>query len=342
MLRKRQVFRVLENLCLLNGTSGDESRVREYIINEIRNYCDYSVDALGSVIALKKGKKIPDKKVMISAHMDEVGFIITYITDDGYLKFSPVGGIDSRVVIDRVVDVNGTKGVIGAKAVHLLSADEKKSAPSFDKMCIDIGAKNKEDAEKYVSLGDYAYFVSDYSEFGDGFVKAKALDDRIGCMLMIELIKSELEYDTYFCFNVQEEVGLRGSQCTAFSVQSDVSVVLESTTAADLDGVTGGNKCCVLGDGPVVSFMDGRTVYDRELFNVAFETAKEKNIKIQTKTAIAGGNDAGAIQSAGKGSKVMAVSLPCRYIHSGSSVVKLSDIDETRKLIFALLDKIYD
>ena len=128
------MFRVLENLCLLNGTSGDESRVREYIINEIRNYCDYSVDALGSVIALKKGKKIPDKKVMISAHMDEVGFIITYITEDGYLKFSPVGGIDPRVVIDRVVDINGTKGVIGAKAVHLLSADEKKSAPSFDKM----------------------------------------------------------------------------------------------------------------------------------------------------------------------------------------------------------------
>lgn len=336
------MFRVLENLCLLNGTSGDESRVREYIINEIRNYCDYSVDALGSVIALKKGKKIPDKKVMISAHMDEVGFIITYITEDGYLKFSPVGGIDPRVVIDRVVDINGTKGVIGAKAVHLLSSDEKKSAPSFDKMYIDIGAKNKEDAEKYVSLGDYAYFVSDYQEFGDGFVKAKALDDRIGCMLMIELIKSELEYDTCFCFNVQEEVGLRGSQCTAFSVQSDISIVLESTTAADLDGVTGGNKCCVLGDGPVVSFMDGRTVYDRELFNLAFETAKEKNIKVQTKTAIAGGNDAGAIQSAGKGSKVIAVSLPCRYIHSGSSVVKLSDIDETRKLISALLDKIYD
>lgn len=336
------MFRVLENLCLLNGTSGDESRVREYIINEIRNYCDYSVDALGSVIALKKGKKIPDKKVMISAHMDEVGFIITYITEDGYLKFSPVGGIDPRVVIDRVVDINGTKGVIGAKAVHLLSSDEKKSAPSFDKMYIDIGAKNKEDAEKYVSLGDYAYFVSDYQEFGDGFVKAKALDDRIGCMLMIELIKSELEYDTCFCFNVQEEVGLRGSQCTAFSVQSDISIVLESTTATDLDGVTGGNKCCVLGDGPVVSFMDGRTVYDRELFNLAFETAKEKNIKVQTKTAIAGGNDAGAIQSAGKGSKVIAVSLPCRYIHSGSSVVKLSDIDETRKLISALLDKIYD
>lgn len=333
---------MLKNLCLLNGASGDESAVRDFIINEIKDYCDYSVDALGSVIAFKKCMKTPDKKVMISAHMDEVGFIITSITDDGYLKFSPVGGIDPRVVIDRVVNINGINGVIGAKAVHLLSADEKKTAPKFESLCIDIGAKSKEDAEKYISLGDYAYFESDYNEFGNGFVKAKALDDRIGCLLMIELIKSNLEYDTYFCFNVQEEVGLRGSQCTAFTVQSDISIVFEATTAADLDGVTGGNRCCVLGNGPVVSFMDGRTIYDKKLFDLAFETAKENNIKIQTKTTIAGGNDAGAIQSAGKGSRVMAVSLPCRYIHSGSSVVKLSDIDETKKLISDVLKKIYD
>jgi len=333
---------MLKNLCLLNGTSGDESEVRNFIINEIKDYCEYSVDALGSVIAYKKGAEAPNKKVMLSAHMDEVGFVITYITDDGYLKFNSVGGIDPRVVIDRVVNINGIKGVIGAKAVHLLSDEEKKTALTFDKLCIDIGAGSRDEAEKYVSLGDYAYFVSDYYEFGNGFVKAKALDDRIGCMLLIELIKSDLKYDTYFCFNVQEEVGLRGSTCTAFSVQSDISIVFEATTAADLDGVRGGERCCVLGSGPVVSFMDGRTVYDKKLFDFAFETAKENNIKIQTKTAIAGGNDAGAIQSAGKGSRVMAVSLPCRYIHSGASVVKLSDIEETRKLVNALLNKIYD
>lgn len=333
---------MLDKLCLLNGASGDEGQVREFIVNEIKDFCDYKIDALGSITAFKKGRKIPDKKVMLCAHMDEVGFIVTYITDDGYLKLSPVGGIDPRVVIDRVVSINGVKGVIGAKAVHLLSADEKNTALTFDKMYIDIGAKSREDAEKYVSLGDYAYFVSDYYEFGNGFVKAKALDDRIGCMLLIELIKSDLEYDTYFCFNVQEEIGLRGSACTAYSVQSDISVVFEATTAADLDGVSGGERCCVLGDGPVVSFMDGRTVYDRGLCELAFKTAAENNIKIQTKTAVAGGNDAGAIQSAGIGSRVMAVSLPCRYIHSGSSVVKLSDIEETRKLINALLDKIYD
>jgi len=333
---------MLENLCLLNGTSGDEAAVREYIIKEISDYCSCFVDALGSIIAFKKGKNVPDKKVMFSAHMDEVGFIVTHITDEGYLKFQPVGGIDPRVVLDREVSINKIKGVIGAKAVHLLSAEEKDTAVGFDKLYIDIGAENKEDAEKYVSLGDYAYFVSDYYEFGSGFVKAKALDDRIGCMLLIELIKKDLPFDTYFCFNVQEEVGLRGAACTAYAVQSDVSVVLEATTAADLDGVRGGSRCCVLGSGPVVSFMDGRTVYDKKLFELAFQTAKEQNIKIQTKTAVAGGNDAGAIQCAGKGSKVMAVSVPCRYIHSGAGVVSLSDIDETRKLLEALLNNIYD
>ena len=333
---------MLKDLCLINGTSGDESAVRDYIINEIKDHCEYEIDALGSIIAFKKGKNAPAKKVMLCAHMDEVGFIITYITEDGYLKFSPVGGIDPRVVIDRVVEINGIRGVIGSKAVHLLSADERKTAPDFSKLCIDIGVTSKEEAEKYVSLGDFAYFVSDYREFGNGFVKAKSLDDRIGCMLMIELIKTDLEYDTYFCFNVQEEVGLRGAACTSYKVQSDISVILESTTAADLCGVTGGERCCVLGEGPVVSYMDRRTVYDKALYDLAFETAKENGIKIQTKTAVAGGNDAGAVQTSGRGSRVIAVSLPCRYIHSGSSVVKLSDIDETRNLLKVLLPKLYD
>lgn len=333
---------MLKDLCLLNGTSGREDAVRNYIIEKIKDKCEYSVDALGSVIAFKKGKKAPDKKVLVAAHTDEVGFIITDITDDGYLRFAPVGGIDAAVVLGRRVDINGIKGVVGAKAVHLLSDDEKKNEPAFDKLAIDIGAADKAEAEKAVSLGDCAYFASDYCEFGDGFIKSKALDDRIGCMLMIELINSDLEYDTYFCFNVQEEVGLRGSGCSAYAVKPDVAVILESTTAADIDGVTGGDKCCVLGKGPVVSFMDGRTIYDKQIFDFAFEVAKENNIKIQTKTKIAGGNDAGAIQKSGAGCRVAAVSLPCRYIHSGSSVVKIGDIEETRRFLPLFLSKLYD
>lgn len=333
---------MLKDLCLLNGTSGREEAVRNYIIEKIKDKCEYSVDVLGSVIAFKKGKKAPDKKVLVAAHTDEVGFIITDITDDGYLRFAPVGGIDAAVVLGRRVDINGIKGVVGAKAVHLLSDDEKKNEPAFDKLAIDIGAADKAEAEKAVSLGDCAYFASDYCEFGDGFIKSKALDDRSGCMLMIELINSDLEYDTYFCFNVQEEVGLRGSGCSAYAVKPDVAVILESTTAADIDGVTGGDKCCVLGKGPVVSFMDGRTIYDKQIFDLAFEVAKENNLKIQTKTKIAGGNDAGAIQKSGAGCRVAAVSLPCRYIHSGSSVVKIGDIEETRRFLPLFLNKLYD
>jgi len=333
---------MLKDLCLLNGTSGREDAVRNYIIEKIKDKCEYSVDALGSVIAFKKGRKAPDKKVLVAAHTDEVGFIITDITDDGYLRFAPVGGIDAAVVLGRRVDINGIKGVVGAKAVHLLSDDEKKNEPAFDKLAIDIGVADKAEAENAVSLGDCAYFASDYCEFGDGFIKSKALDDRIGCMLMIELINSDLEYDTYFCFNVQEEVGLRGSGCSAYAVKPDVAVILESTTAADIDGVTGGDKCCVLGKGPVVSFMDGRTIYDKQIFDLAFEVGKENNIKIQTKTKIAGGNDAGAIQKSGAGCRVAAVSLPCRYIHSGSSVVKIGDIEETRRFLPLFLSKLYD
>lgn len=333
---------MLKELCLLNGTSGDERAVREYIIEKIRGKCDYKVDALGSVVAFKKGKKTPDKKVMLCAHMDEVGFIITHITDEGYLKFSPVGGIDAEVVLTRRLRINGKTGVVGAKAVHLMSSDEKESVPKFSDFLIDIGAENKAEAEKYVQPGDYAYFISDYCEFGDGFVKAKALDDRIGCMLLIELIYSDLEYDTYFCFNVQEEVGLRGAACTSYSVKPDIAVVLESTTAADIEGVSGAERCCILGNGPVISYMDGRTVYDRELYQKAVRLAENNGIKAQTKTKIAGGNDAGAVQTSAGGCRVAAVSLPCRYIHTGASVVKKSDIEETRKFLKVFLTALYD
>lgn len=329
---------MLKELCQLNGTSGNENKVREYITKNIN--ADYIIDNLGSVIASVGEDRICNN-VSINAHMDEVGFIITGITDDGYLRFSPVGGIDPRVCLDRVIETeNGIRGVIGDKAFHLLSSDEKSKCPDFDKLLIDIGATSKEQTEEVVSLGDYAYFVSDYVEFGDGFLKAKALDDRIGCMLMMDLINEEIE-GTY-CFNVQEEVGLRGAKCTAESTRPDIALVLEATTAADLDGVTGADRVCVLGNGPVVSFMDGRTIYDKELYNLAMTTAKEKGIPVQTKTAIAGGNDAGAIQTASGGTRVLAISLPTRYIHSGASVVKKSDIEATKLLIKELLPKLYD
>lgn len=338
-----ELFELLKKLCLTDAVSGNECGVRHVIENEIKGYCAFRTDPLGNLIVEKKGNKTPVKKVMLAAHMDEVGLIITGITDQGYLRFAPVGGIDPRVLYGTVVTVSGkVNGVVGGKAVHHLSASETEKAPGFDEMLIDIGAFNKEDASQYVKPGDFAAFHSDFYSFGDDYIKGKALDDRIGCALMIQLLKTELEYDTSFCFNVQEEIGLRGSRVSAFSVAPDIALVLEATTAADLNGVEGDKRVCVLGQGPVVSFMDSHTIYDRALFHLAFETAQEMQIPCQTKTAIAGGNDAGAIHLSGSGVRTLAISLPCRYIHTPSCVVMKKDIEATEKLISALLDKLYD
>lgn len=335
---------MLKTLCDLNGTSGNEAEVRAYILEQIKPYCTTcTVDAMGSVIAFKKGKRTPEKRVMLSAHMDEVGFIITGATEEGYLQFAPVGGINPTVVLGRRLALeNGGFGMVGTVPIHLLHEDAGEKVPSFDELLIDVGAADKQTAEAIAPVGSFAYFSEPYIAFGDGKICAKALDDRIGCMLMIQLLQSELEADTWFCFQVQEEVGLRGAACTGSRVRPDRVLVLEATTAADLDGVTGDKRVCVLGDGPVVSFMDGATIYDRALYRLARETADDNGIPNQTKTAIAGGNDAGALQRAGQGSAALAVSLPCRYIHSGASVVQQSDIDATRALLAALLPKLYD
>lgn len=335
---------MLKELCLINGVSGDESAVREYIIGKVKDLCEYRVDNLGNLICFKKGKKAPAKKLMIAAHMDEVGFIVTSVRSDGTLSFGTVGGVDASVVIGRQVRV-GKKllcGVVGSTAVHNLSKEQREKAPKTEDLYIDIGAADRADAEKYVSLGDCVYFDSEYAEFGDGHIKSKAIDDRAGCAVMIRLMQQELKYDTYFVFNVQEEIGLRGSTVSAFSVQPDIAVVLEATTAADIDGVSGAKKVCSLGGGPVVSFMDRSTVYDKELYRLAFDIAAEENIPCQTKTMIAGGNDSGAIHISGRGVRTLAVSVPCRYLHSPSCVIDSKDLEDTYRLVESLMKKVGD
>lgn len=336
------MIKELEKLCLLDSVSGNEGSVRDYIICAIKDKCEYSVDPMGNVIAFVKGRRSSDKKLMISAHMDEVGFIITYINDDGTLSFSPVGGVDARVVFGRKLRISsGIYGVVGGKALHNLSEDEKGKAPSFDKMVIDIGVSSKEEAQRLVSLGDYACFVSEFTQLGDDKIKCKAIDDRAGCAIMLRLIDEGVEFDTYFTFVVQEEVGLRGAACAAFSVNPDYAIVLESTTAADIPSASGADRVCELTKGPVVSFMDNRTMYDRQLYRLAFDLASENNIPCQTKTRVAGGNDAGAIQSACGGVKVCAVSLPCRYLHSESCVISKQDFENSYKLTKLLSDRIF-
>lgn len=333
---------LLRELCLIDGVSGDEAAVREYIIEKIKDVCTYNIDPLGSIICFKKGRKAPEKKLMICAHMDEVGFIVTSVRDDGTLTFGEVGGIDASVAIGRPVRVGKDRicGVIGSTAVHNLSKEEREKTPLMSGLYIDIGAVDKAEAEKIVNLGDCVYFDSDFIDLGGNRVKSKAIDDRAGCAIMIKLLHEELEYDAYFVFNVQEEIGLRGSGASAFSVAPDFAVVLEATTAADIDGVNGAKKVCSLGEGPVVSFMDRSTVYDKELYSLAFEIAGNEKLPCQTKTMIAGGNDAGAIHISGRGVRTLAVSVPCRYLHSASCVIEMSDLDNSYKLVKKLAARI--
>lgn len=333
------MFDRLKEICTLDGTSGDESAVREYIRKNI-TADEVTVDALGNLIVFKKGRKTPKNKVMLAAHMDEVGFMVTDITDDGFLRFGAVGGIDPRVVLGRGVRfANGTLGVVGTKATHQQSADERKKAPDFDDMYIDIGAATKTDAEKFVSRGDTACFDSDFFAFGDGYIKGKAIDDRAGCLVMMDMINSELEYDMWFAFTVQEEVGTRGAKAASFTVAPDIAIVLETTTACDIAGVSGDKRVCVLGEGCVISYMDRSTVYDRQLYQLAFDTAKELGVPAQTKTVVAGGNDSGAIHVSRGGVRTCALSVPCRYLHSPSCVIKQSDHDAVKALAFAMAER---
>lgn len=325
---------MLKTLCELNGTSGREEAVREFLIAHLPKDASYTVDALGNLIVEKRGANRAKNKVMLASHMDEVGLIITYITEDGFLRFACVGGIDSRALFGKAVKVGeqGVSGVIGGKAVHQLTKDEKNTVPEAENLLIDIGARTKAEAESLVSLGDNAYFDSEYIEFGDGFIKSKAIDDRAGNLIMLEMLQSDLPYDMTFCFTVQEEIGTRGAAAVTDTVAPDYAIVLESTTASDLPDVSGYRQVCKTGGGAVVGFMDRGTVYDKSLYDLAFRLAKENDIPCQTKTMVAGGNDASAIHKAAGGVKTVAVSVPCRYIHSASCVAKKEDIDSVARL----------
>ena len=322
-------------LCALPGVSSREDAVRDYIRKEIAPYADtIRVDAVGNLIAEKKGTSPGKKTLMLTAHMDEVGLMVHTVTDEGYLKFSTVGGIDRRVLVGKrvLLGPKAVPGVIGLKAYHLTSAEEEKKVPKLKDFYIDIGAKDEEDAKAWVRPGDVAVFDSDVLTFGNGFLKAKAIDDRAGCGVMVELMKRQLPMDCTFVFTVQEEVGTRGAFGAAFSVRPDIALVLEGTTAADLPDMPAHQRVCAPGKGPVVPYMDGGTVYDRALFQLLRRLAEENGIPWQTKEYISGGTDAKAIQRSRDGVRVAAISAAVRYLHTPSSVAALADLDNILRL----------
>lgn len=335
---------LLKQLCLQDGISGDEGSVRDLIISQIKDYADITVDPLGSIIAFCKGEQTPKNKVLVSAHMDEVGMIVTYINADGTLKCDCVGGVDPKVVYGKRVRVGRDKilGVIAGTAIHNVPKADRSKAVPFDKLVIDIGCESRQEAEKLVRQGDSVCFVSDFTRFGDGFVKCKAIDDRAGCAIMIQLIKDRPKFDTYFTFVVQEEIGLRGATAASYTVAPDFAFVLEATTASDIPESENEKKVCELGKGAVVSYMDRHTIYDKEMYSLAFETAKENSVPVQTKSVIAGGNDAGAIHLSRGGVRTTAISLPCRYLHSPSCVINERDMQSAYDLVKLLLNRTYN
>ena len=325
----------LETLCCLSGVSGREDEVRDYILERVMPFADEILtDAMGNLMVFKKGDCTPEKKILLAAHMDEVGLIVTDITDEGFLRFGTAGGLDRRILPSKPVFVGEARvpGVIGGKAVHMSDAEERKSLPELEDMYIDIGAKDRDAAAACVFLGDIVCFDDTVIRFGNGYLKAKAIDDRVGCATMVQLIESRLPCDCWFAFTVQEEVGARGAMTAVRSIEPDVALILEGTTAADIPGVSGAARICRQGEGVVIPFMDRGTIYDRELYALLTQLADENDIPWQTKTRIAGGTDGSSIQRSMGGVQTAAVSVAIRNIHSPAGIARIDECEAQLKL----------
>ncbi len=329
----------LKTLCELNGTSGDEQAVRRAILEAAKmTGANVKIDRMGNVVAFKKGSAPAGKPhVCLSAHMDEVGFIVIGATDEGLLAFKPVGGIDPRVVVSKHVKVGGLDGVIGALAIHLQTKEQRAHVLPFSELYIDIGAKTKDEALEKAPPATYVYFESSYLPFGQGFVTAKALDDRVGCYNLLRLLDGDYACDVTCAFVTQEEVGLRGATGAAYLIDPDVALVLEGTAAGDMSDVPASRHVCDAGKGVAVSFMDNASIADQTLYQAMLKTALKENIPCQVKRGVTGGNDAGAYQRAKAGARTLVLSVPCRYIHGPSSVCALSDVEAQYELAKAYL-----
>ena len=331
----------LKTLTEINAPAGHEQPIRHLLMEELKakGFNPY-IDRMGNVIVVKEGNgPAPRKRVMVAAHMDEVGLIVTGHAEGGFLKVTQAGGVDPRVLISKRVKVgdDNIPGVIGAVAIHLQSPADRARVMGFRDITVDIGAVDKGEAERKAPIGTYISFDTPYVEYGDGFACGKAFDDRVGCYTILRLLDEELPCDLVAVFTSEEEVGCRGAAGAAFTQAPDVGVILEGTTCNDLGDIPEPAQVCVAGKGVAVSFMDGSSIANRELFKKAIEIGEQEDIPCQVKASVSGGNDAGNIQRAREGVPVVVLSVPCRYIHSPSTVVKLSDVEAQYELCKALL-----
>ena len=336
----------LKTICELPGISGREEIVRKAIYNECVEKLGKEhviIDRTGNVIAHLAGKNPDAPHVMVAAHMDEVGLMAISATEDGLLRVYAIGGVDSRVLVSKRVKVgygeNALNGVIGAMAIHQQTAEDRKRVLGVDQLYVDIGAKDKAEAEAKAPIGTPITFDTPYRTFGDNKVLVKALDDRVACYNLLRLLDCKPEGDTDLVFTSQEEVGYRGAYGAAFRLNPDVALVLEGTSANDVGDVPEHQQVCPLGKGVAISFMDRATIAQPEMFREMMALAEKHGIPHQVKMAVAGGNDSGPAQTARTGAMTCVLSVPCRYIHSPVTVCDLSDVDAQYQLVKAYLEK---
>lgn len=322
---------LLKKLCSTFSPSGNEEKICNLIANEIKPYADELYkDALGNLVARKKGN---GKKLMLAAHVDEIGLVITYIDDNGFLRFGAVGGVDPIFSLyQSVVFANGTRGVVSYEE----DIDSVKNI-KLNKMFIDIGAKSKEEAEKKVNIGDFAVFVSEFIDMGEK-ISSKALDNRAGVYVLIETIKNikNSDYDLYFVFTTQEEVGLRGAKVSAYNIEPDVAIAVDVTDTGDTPNCK--TMAVKLGGGAAIKVKDSSVICDKEIREALEKTAEENGIEYQKEILAYGGTDAGVIHTTKYGVKTGAVSIPVRYIHSTKETAQKSDIEGCIKLLTAFCE----
>ncbi|MBQ5973981.1 MAG: M42 family peptidase [Oscillospiraceae bacterium] len=330
-----ELIRLLGDLCSLDGVSGDEGRVADYILSAVRPLgLDARTDRLGSVAVFLPGRD-HSRRRMADAHMDEVGFLVTSVTDEGYLKLAPVGGLDPRVVPGKRLRVRGLRevltAVVGVCPVHL--AADPSAVRKIPELYADIGTSSGEEARRHVAPGCTAAFATEPERLGNGFFKAKAIDDRIGCAVLLHHLTHGIApaFDTVFSFSTREEVGGAGAKGAAFSAAPDEALVLEGTTAADVPGVEGPGRVCLQNDGVVINIKDS-TIYDREISARLRALADANGIRWQSKRVVAGGTNAASILPARGGIPTAGLSVPARYIHAPASTAALADCEAMLRL----------
>ena len=335
-LSKKQVD-LLSEICEAPGAPGFEDPIRKVVIREIKKTSDhFSIDNMGNVIAFKKGKS-SNKKVMIGAHMDEIGFIVTYIDDNGFVYFNPLGGFDPKTLTAQRVIIHGKKdliGVMGSKPIHVMTPEERTKGVKLTDFFIDMGMDKKQ-VGKYISIGDPITRQRELIEMGN-CVNCKSIDNRVSVFILIETLRQlkDPSYDVYAVFTVQEEVGVRGAQVATLQIQPDFGIGLDTTIAYDLPGAQAHENITKLGEGTAIKIMDGMTICDSRMVRYMKKVADKNKIKWQPEILPAGGTDTAGIQRMTAGGAIAgAISIPTRHLHQVIEMADKHDIKESINLL---------